>query len=249
MEKRVLYLGDTRLQEAAGYLAGVMSHYGISYDYHPSDAAFQGLWLTDEIGLVILSDYPAVNFAKDQLQRLAAAVNNGLSLLMIGGWESFVGLEGGSQETLVAEILPVTMQTADDRMNLYGPCLVKQCQPHPIVQDLPFEQEIPAIGGFNCFTAKANTDVVLTSVQFKATYQDERIRFEQGVESPLLVLGSYGAGKTAAFATDVAPHWVGSLVDWGDQRVSACAPGANPIEVGSWYAAFWKNLIGWLIEN
>ncbi|MEN8127210.1 MAG: glutamine amidotransferase [Planctomycetota bacterium] len=249
MKKRVLYLGDTRLREAAGYLAGVMSHYGIPYDYHPSDSSFHESWLTGDTGLVILSDYPAENFTRDQFQCLAADVKEGLSFLMIGGWESFVGSEGGYQKTPAAEILPVAMQDTDDRMNVYGPCLVKQCQPHPVVRELPFEQEPPTIGGFNCFTAKENTNVILSSLQFKAMCQADGVHFEESAEAPLLVLGSYGAGKTAAFATDVAPHWVGPLVDWGDQRVTACAPGANPIEVGCWYAAFLKNLICWLIDN
>jgi hypothetical protein len=249
MKKRVLYLGDTRLQEAAAYLAGVMSYYGLPYDYHPSDAAFQESWLTDAIGLVVLSDYPAANFTRQQLLHLAAEVKKGLSFLMIGGWESFVGLDGGYQKTIAAEILPVAMQDTDDRMNLYSPCLIKQCHPHPVVQDLPFEQETPAIGGFNQFAAKENTDVILSSVQVKATWQDGSVHFERTVENPLLVLGSYGAGKTAAFATDVAPHWVGPLVDWGDQRLTACAPGSHLIEVGCWYAAFLKNLIGWLTDS
>ena len=117
------------------------------------------------------------------------------------------------------------------------------------MRDLPLEKETPTIGGFNRFKAKDNADVILSSVQFKATCKGQIADFKESDENPLLVLGSYGAGKTAAFASDVAPHWVGPLVDWGNQRVSACAPGANPIEVGSWYAAFWKNLLSWLMDS
>ncbi len=248
-KERILYLGDTRLQEAASYLAGVMAYYEMSYDYYSSNTVFQDAWLASDIGLVILSDYPAGNFTEDQFQRLALAVKEGLSFLMIGGWESFVGMGGGYQKTPIAEVLPVTLQKTDDRVNQYGCCLVKQNQPHPIVRDLPFEQEPPAIGGFNLFTAKANTEVVLSAVQFQTVYQNEKFFFDQNSETPLLVLGSYGAGKTAAFASDVAPHWVGPLVDWGDRRITACAPGAVSVEVGCWYAAFLKNVIRWLLDG
>jgi hypothetical protein len=249
MKKRVLYIGDTQLSEAASYLTGVMTHYGVSYDYYPSDAVFRESWLKKDTGLVILSDYPAENFSEDQLRRLAADIKKGLSFLMIGGWDSFVGSQGGYQKTLLVDVLPVTLQKTDDRVNQYGCCLVKQNLLHPVVRELPFEQEPPAIGGFNLFTAKAEADVVLSSLPFKTVFLGDGVRFEQGLEAPLLVLGSYGEGKTAAFATDVAPHWVGPFVDWGDRRLAACAPGAHPIEVGCWYAAFLKNLIGWLTDS
>ena len=53
-------------------------------------------------------------------------------------------------------------------------------------------------------------------------------------------------GRTAALATDLAPHWVGGLVDWGDgERVVAQAPGSWPIEVGNFYAQFIANLLTW----
>ncbi len=58
---------------------------------------------------------------------------------------------------------------------------------------------------------------------------------------PLLVLGVFGQGKTAAFATDVAPHWVGGLVDWGNHRITQTV-GDGFIEVGNHYAQFLRNL-------
>ena len=63
-------------------------------------------------------------------------------------------------------------------------------------------------------------------------------------ESPLLVVGQHGAGRTAALATDVAPHWVGGFVDWGDQRIVQDV-GGGPIEVGNWYARFFRNFVAW----
>lgn len=62
---------------------------------------------------------------------------------------------------------------------------------------------------------------------------------------PVLVVGTAGAGRAAAMATDIAPHWVGGFVDWGDTRVTAQAAGGSGIEVGFDYAQFWKQLLTW----
>ena len=55
----------------------------------------------------------------------------------------------------------------------------------------------------------------------------------------------FSRGRVAAFATDVAPHWVGGLVDWGDRIITAQAPGANEVEIGNWYAELLANMVGW----
>ncbi len=45
-----------------------------------------------------------------------------------------------------------------------------------------------------------------------------RVRVHAAAKSRrCLVVGQHGRGRTAALATDVAPHWVGGLVDWGDR--------------------------------
>ena len=68
-------------------------------------------------------------------------------------------------------------------------------------------------------------------------------RFTRGEESPLLVVGQHGRGRVAALATDVAPHWVGGLVDWGDRRITQEVAGGF-VEIGNWYAQFFRNLTG-----
>ena len=52
-------------------------------------------------------------------------------------------------------------------------------------------------------------------------------------------------GRTAALATDIAPHWVGGLIDWGSVRVTAAAVGGWQCEVGAFYATFLRNLLSW----
>jgi len=140
----------------------------------------------------------------------------------------------------------VVMRSRDDRVNFSSPCLVLKEQSHEIIDSLPFHQNIPVIGGLNAFDVKRGADVLLSGVEFKATKNDMSIDFKEGNSYPLLVLGDYGLGKTAAFASDVAPHWVGPFVDWGNERIKARADGSQTIEVGNWYAEFFANLLQWL---
>jgi hypothetical protein len=59
MTRQILYLGDTALKEAASYLAGVMQHSQISFDYLPSDACFPDTQLENDYRGIIISDYPS----------------------------------------------------------------------------------------------------------------------------------------------------------------------------------------------
>jgi hypothetical protein len=110
---------------------------------------------------------------------------------------------------------------------------------------LPWTNRPPCIGGFNRFTAKSDALTVLEIQRFAASQNEGRFVFEPADCHPLLVVGSYGQGRVAALATDVAPHWVGGLVDWGPLRVAAQAPGGEAVEVGDLYDRFFHQLLGW----
>ncbi len=247
MDRQILYLGDTALKAAGSYLAGVMTLHGISFDYLPSDERVRPELLEGAYGAVVLSDYPAVNFTGAQLERLAARVREGMGLMMIGGWESFHGAGGDYSATVLREVLPVAMQSSDDRVNCPQPCLVEKNCEHPAVDGLPFETSCPGIGGYNRVTTKPGALEVLSSRRFKVRTGRHGYSFMPADKAePLLVVGSFGKGNVAAFASDVAPHWVGGLVDWGDRRVTACAPEANPIEVGDQYAQLFSQILRWV---
>lgn len=247
MNNHILYLGDTTLETAASYLAGVMSHYGLEFQYRPSDSTFDSDILDNNCQAIIISDYPAINFTQKQLTQIADKVKVGVGLLMIGGWESFTGLAGGYNKTSLKEVLPVIISNQDDRVNHSGPCLVAKNGDHPILSDLPFTQNAPVVGGFNRFTAKPDTQTLLSTHRYVASYEDGNFTFARQQTSPLLVAGKYGHGRTLAFASDVAPHWIGGMVDWGDQRIIAQAKDAEQIEVGNWYASFFFNMLRWIM--
>ena len=244
MSKDVLYLGDTAFDQQACYLSGIMSHFGISFDYVPSDQSPTDDQINGSYKAVIVSDYPASNFKAGQLEALAKNIKAGTGLLMLGGWESYVGMDGGYQKTALADVLPVIMQDADDRQNNYWPCFVDKQTDHPILADLPFDTNATIVGGFNAITPKSDATVLLNANMHDACKNaDGSFSITHKASVPLLIVGKAGNANVVAFASDVAPHWVGPLVDWGDQRLSAQAPGSEAIEVGNWYAQFFANIV------
>jgi len=240
---KICYLGDGCLQGPASYLGGLMLHHGMTFDYVPSDESPAAGFASEPYALYVVSDYPAAQFGRAAMAHVAARVEQGAGLVMFGGWESYYGRLGEYHASPLAEVLPVAMLQSDDRRNSAQPCLINKTADHPILDGLPWD-EPPGIGGFNAIEPKPNAQTVLTSVRFSVRRADGEFRFTQGEESPLLVVGRHGAGRTAALATDVAPHWVGGFVDWGDRRVVQEVAG-DSIEVGNWYAQFFRNLLAW----
>lgn len=250
MDNMILYCGDTALREAGSYLAGVMAHFSIPFDYLASNQRFDDEFLSSAYRGTILSDYPATNFTRDQLVKLTEKVHQGMGFLMIGGWASFTGANREYTETVLRELLPVNMQECDDRVNSWQPCLIEKKKDHAILDALPFDGFSPTVGGFNRFQAKSGAETILTVRQIGVSRREDQLVFSPSFDSdPLLVIGNFGLGRVCAFASDVAPHWVGGLVDWGDSRISVRAEGANQREVGNWYAAFFEGLIRWVMKE
>ena len=198
---------------------------------------------TGAYALYVVSDYPAANFHPAQMARLVECVRNGAGLLMIGGWESFHGRLGEYQGSPLAEVLPVVMQNEDDRRNCPQSCVIWQEADHPLLTGLPWDRP-PSIGGFNAIAPKPGAATLLSARQFNVRRAGDSLEFTPRADSPLLVVGQYGPARTAALATNVAPHWVGGLVDWGDRRIVQQVAGTQ-IEVGNWYAQFLRNLLDW----
>lgn len=258
MGTEVLYLGDTKLEQAASYLAGVMTYYGVEFDYLASDKPFGDKYLTEMYKTIIISDYPAKNFKEEHLEKITTLIDSGASLIMIGGWESFTGKEREYTNTPLRKILPVDMQQDDDRVNSYQPYIIEKVENHSIIEDLPFDEYPACINGFNMLKAKkdALTVLGLRKLDIKrkliAESKDKKNYIIDVSEElhPLLVVSNYGKGKVAVFASDLAPHWVGGFVDWGDKRISVKLKAKEEIEVefGNWYAQFAYQIIKWALE-
>jgi uncharacterized membrane protein len=243
MPAKICYLGDGNLQTAAAYLGGIMLHYALEFDYVPSDQPPPADFASKPYALYVVSDYPAATFGSAAMSHVSRCVEQGSGLLMLGGWESFHGRLGEYHASPLADVLPVLMRQNDDRRNSAQPCLVNKTAEHPILAGLPWDQP-PGIGGFNAIQPKPGSQTLLTSILFAVHCEAGKFQFTRGEESPLLVVGQHGRGRVAALATDVAPHWVGGFVDWGDRRVAQDV-GGGMVEIGNWYAEFFRNLSIW----
>jgi uncharacterized membrane protein len=241
---KVLYIGDGPSDGAARYLISVMKKSKIDYTHFPPSQVRNAPSDSKELAkydVIILSDVPSKNLGKERMESIKGFVKNGGGLAMIGGWESFTGINGKYRNTPIEEVLPVRCLSTDDRINnSNGFKIIKKCE-HPILAGLPWNRS-PTICGFNKIVPKKDSKILLTAKEIipigKSYVESVKLSNE---EHPLLVAGSYDDGKTLALATDAAPHWVGSLVDWGRKRVKI-----GNSEVGDLYIKFLKNMLYWL---
>ncbi len=154
----------------------------------------------------------------NRLKLIREWTGNGGGLLMIGGYLSFQGIDGKARwrRTPVEDALPVTCMPYDDRVEVpegfraevHGPA------DHPILQGLGFEW--PLLLGVNEVEVKSGAEVLA------------RLPADQGGH-PLLVTGTFGEGRTAAWTSDIGPHWLSpAFCEWEG------------------YGRLWTNLLGWL---
>ena len=232
---RVLYLGDNTVETSAAYLCGVMDHLGYDFVHVPSDDAQIDSF---EFDLFVLSDYPSRILGIKNAERIIEKLAAGSGLLMVGGWESFQGADGRYDTNPIADMLPVVIDSRDDRVNSAHPAVARRVAAHPAIGSLEFDPS-PSIAGYNRVTSKSHSQEVLVVERYSATREDGFALIDR---SPLLVCGLAGRTRTAALMTDVAPHWVGGLVDWGDSRVEMNRFG---VEVGNRYVELLESLLGW----
>ena len=175
--------------------------------------------------VVILSDCPSDTLLlstdvfqqskcqPNRLHTIREYVTLGGGFLMVGGYMSFAGLGAQAKyyRTPIEEILPVKIARYDDRVEAPQGLVPKKADiTHPVLFNI--HDPWPAILGYNQFEAKPDSTVLLTIE-----------------EDPFLVLGRWGLGHTAAYASDCSPHWAPkSFLEWES------------------YASFWQQLISWL---
>lgn len=150
----------------------------------------------------------------NRLALLRDFVLDGGGLCMVGGYMTFSGIDGKGKYagTPVEAVLPVTLEPADDRVETpegVEPEVVEGVR-HPVLEGLPARW--PATLGHNRVHPKAGAEVLV------------RVG-----PDPLVVVGTYGRGRSLAFTTDCGPHWA-------------------PPEFVNWdgYARFWNQAVAWL---
>lgn len=255
-KKKVLLVGESWISSATHYkgfdqFGSVTFHLGAEplvkalkdtkYEltYMPAHEAVEKLPFEmaglDAYDAIILSDIGANSLllppevwlhsrtVPNRLKLLKAWVEKGGGLLMVGGYFSFQGIDGKARwrRTPVEDTLPVTCLPYDDRVEIpEGTAAEIVAADHPVMAGLTGEAWPPLLG-VNEVELRGGADVELIA----------RLPQDQG-GFPLLALGSHGKGRTAAWTSDIGPHWLSPAF---------CA----------WqgYGRLWTNILGWLTEE
>lgn len=157
---------------------------------------------SDSIVLYPVERSTRVPMGPNRLKAIREYVRRGGSLLMIGGYFSFVGRQnaGNYRGTPVEEVLPVDcLAVNDDRVEtpegVQAKALVRA---HPILRGIRLGPEL-MFSGYNKVKVKGNAKVLA-------------VIKETG--DPLIAVGRYGKGRTMAFTSDIAPHWGAGFQTW-----------------------------------
>lgn len=177
---------------------------------------------------VVLSDIganslqlPARSFNKslvspDRTESIKTYVENGGGFCMIGGYMSFAGIDAKARygQTVLNDILPVKILDRDDRVEKPAGAVPAVVKPdHPVMKGIGGAW--PHFLGYNELVMRPEGDLLA----------------KMG-DHPFVAVRDFGKGRTAAFASDAAPHW-------------------GPPEFVNWqyYGTFWTNLFNWLTRQ
>jgi uncharacterized membrane protein len=193
--------------------------------------------LVSPFDVCVLSDIPADQLGHQKGEAIAAAVATGSGLWVVGGWYS-LGYGGHAHGPLEA-VLPVEMIAPDDRVHRPSGLFLTAASRHPVLDGLPLD-EPPVLTGYNRVRPRADAEVVLEGRWVEGVSHTVATLSNETV--PLLVLGTYGTGRVAVLATDLAPRWSGGWTDWGAPRQRV----EQGEELGAGYVRFLRQVTEWL---
>ena len=176
----------------------------------------------EQFKLVVIGDVGRAFFTGEQLGRIAKFVENGGSVVLLGGKQSF-GVNG-FVNTPLAPLLPVAV-TPTDMYNenvSFGVALTPDGAAHPIFQHAQMNWSLaPELKTFvSTGKPRAGATVLLTSAD--------------GAH-PLVVVQQYGQGKSAVVLTDSLWRW---KLGQANQPL--------PLDI---HQFFWTSLIEWLLPE
>jgi len=158
----------------------------------------------------------AADLSGKRLELIKEYVLRGGGLVMAGGYLSFQGIYGAARysKSPIEDVLPVALLPVDDRVEKpegVNPRVIDNT--HFITERI--QAEWPYLLGFNEVSVKKGADL-LVKVQ----------------DHPLLVVGSFGKGRSVAWTSDIGPHWCPKeFVEW---------PG---------YGEVWVRIVQWAAQG
>ena len=235
---RILYLeGSPRLEQT--FLRRSLRRVpdlDLTYRWIPHDTT--GTWPVDMIDafepgkfdVYIIGDLDADALGDAQLRQLESTVSAGAGLVTLGGYQTYGA--GGYGSSPLADVIPVEMDVsrrrsigavaleADDQIS--GPFPISLARNHPITDlggedaSLVWQQLPPLLGANRLIGPKVAPGI--------------HVLLESDSQDPLLVIGEYGRGRTAALAIDSTWRW------WRAGQKDA-------------HRKFWRQLVLWLLAR
>lgn len=220
---------NSEYDEGIQWFRNAMDEAGIEMDFIPNHDAPEKfptkLEELQQYDVVLLSDigsntlllnkgtFNKSELGVNRLNLIKEYVDKGGGFAMIGGYMSFQGIDAKSKykDTAIEEILPVSMYSFDDRFEAPEGLHIQIVKPdHPILEGI--DGQWPHFLGYNRVQPKETGTLI-------AEHNGDAF----------LSVGTYGNGRTLAFASDFAPHW-------------------GPKEFVEWkhYNRLWVNSMKWL---
>ena len=242
---KIFYAGDSPAGGPANYLLAILGSLGVDLTHVPPGQRVGPELMREEFDGFILSDFSRKDLDARADMLMEAQVRRGAGLLMVGGWGSFAGPFGGWRGSRIESLLPVRCLSRDDRVNLATGLLVQKKAHHPMLGGLSFSRP-PVLIGLNRIAPRSGARVLLTASPLTVRSGRPALRRP---EYPLLVIGEKGGVRSVALATDLAPHWCGGWVDWGDRRCKLPVTRDFGVEVGHLYVRFVQQLVRWIMTR
>ncbi|TWU23186.1 hypothetical protein Pla52o_27210 [Novipirellula galeiformis] len=236
---RILYLEGTARMEQT-YLRAALRRFpdlDLTYQWIPSDTAsrwpvgMRDWFQKGKFDIYIIGDLDADAIGRKQLEQLAQTVSEGAGLVMLGGYHNYDA--GGYANSPLADVLPIKLDAsrridiasdrgASVRQQIEGPITMNLARAHPITDlggsdPAKIWASLPPLPGANRFVGPK----VAPGVQ---------VLLETPEKDPLLVVGEYGQGRTAAIAFDSTWRW------WREGQSEV-------------YRRFWRQVALWLLSR
>lgn len=235
----VLYLEGARRAEARFIINALGSSPNIQVDYFYIDAQEPDTRPVDlaerfepgRYDVYILGDLDSQAFDPEMLERLAAAVDQGAGLLMLGGMHSFGA--GGYRRTPLGDVLPILIDRTE-RQN-FGE------RPRGDLHHSGRLQMVPTLAGQRHFALRLGDEGTNREVweklpplsganRFRGVKPGATVLAQSQEGDDLLIASTYGRGRVMAFAGDSSWRW--QTHGFGDA-----------------HRRFWRQMVLWLAHQ
>ncbi len=234
---RVLYLEGEKRFEQKFVRHAINASPDIELDDRIIDRRGRGRWpidvgdtfTSDRYDAFLLGDLEAAALGPEQIAALAAAVERGKGLIVIGGLHSFG--RGQYHKTALNDVLPIVIDPLEgsdfnrpdpDEFFLDGPLKAVPTEPHPITRlAAPDENQ----------NAWLQLPALTWAYRFRGVKVAPGVRvLLEAKEQPILVSGEYGRGRVLAFGAPSTYLWPMHGEELEHKR-------------------FWRQIVLWLVRR